>query len=68
MGAVPLLQYATVERLYASPAADGVVALIHFPSPVSVVVQSEHFDVDPATGRITRLRSFYDPRPLLGGR
>jgi ketosteroid isomerase-like protein len=63
--AAPFLQHASVEVLYATLSGDGVAALIHFPSPVGVVVQSEHFDVDVATGKITRLRSYYDPRKLL---
>ncbi len=61
----PLLANATIEALYCTPTGEGVVALIHFPSPAGTITQSEHFDVEPSTGRITRLRSYYDPRPLL---
>ncbi len=64
-GAAPVLKNAEIEALYATSSGDGVAALIHFPSPVGVVVQSEHFDIDAATGKITRLRSYYDPRKLL---
>lgn len=66
-GAAPFLARATVEALYVSLEATGVAALIHFPTPVGVVVQSEHFELDPGTSRITRLRSYYDPRLLLLG-
>ncbi|GAA4267590.1 hypothetical protein [Frondihabitans peucedani] len=62
----PLLGNADIEALYARETGDGVVALIHFPTPAGPVTQSEHFDLDPASGRITRLRSYYDPRALLG--
>ena len=59
------MKNATVEASYVSLDGDGVAALIHFPSPVGVVYQSEHFEVSPATRKITRLRSYYDPRKLL---
>lgn len=64
-GAAPLLKHADVQSLYASLSGDGVASLISFPSPVGTIVQSEHFDIDQDTGRITRLRSYYDPRKLL---
>jgi hypothetical protein len=67
VGVAPFLKHATIEALYATLNGGGVVALIEFPSPVGVVVQSEHFDIDPSTGKITRLRSYYDPRKLLPG-
>jgi hypothetical protein len=57
-----------IDALYATLDGGGVAALIEFPSPVGVIVQSEHFDIDTGTGRITRLRSYYDPRRLLPGR
>lgn len=63
--AAPLLRHATIQAMYATPNGDGVVALIDFPSPVGVVVQSEHFDIDRDARKITRLRSYYDPRKLL---
>jgi hypothetical protein len=63
--AAPLLKHAIVESLYSTLDGSGVVALIHFPSPAGVVTQSEHFDIDPHTRKITRLRSYYDPRKLL---
>lgn len=63
--AASLLKNADIESLYATLDGTGVVALIRFPSPVGVIVQSEHFDIDPDTGLITRLRSYYDPRKLL---
>lgn len=62
----PLLGNAEIEALYSRETGEGVVSLIHFPTPAGPVTQSEHFDLDPATGRITRLRSYYDPRALLG--
>jgi hypothetical protein len=61
----PFLKRARIEALYGTPDGGGVAALIEFPSPVGVIVQSEHFDIDAGTGRITRLRSYYDPRKLL---
>ncbi|MEO8888283.1 MAG: hypothetical protein ABI429_03180 [Jatrophihabitantaceae bacterium] len=64
-GAAPFLKNADIELLYATLDGIGVVALIHFPSPAGVIVQSEHFDIDSRTRRITRLRSYYDPRKLL---
>jgi hypothetical protein len=65
VGAAPFLKRARIEALYGTPDGGGVAALIEFPSPVGVIVQSEHFDIDAGTGRITRLRSYYDPRKLL---
>jgi hypothetical protein len=64
-GVAAFLKNATIEASYVSLDGNGVVALISFPSPVGTVHQSEHFDVDPSTGKITRLRSYYDPRKLL---
>jgi len=61
----PYLKNVTVESCYASPDGTGVAALINFPTPVGNIVQSEHFEVEPATGKIKRLRSYYDPRKLL---
>lgn len=63
--AAPFLQHVTVESLYGAADGSGAAALIHFPSPAGTIVQSEHFNVDTDTGRITRLRSYYDPRKLL---
>ena len=63
--AAPYLGQATIETLYATLDGSGVAALINFPSPVGIVVQSEHFDIDATAGKITRLRSYYDPRKLL---
>jgi hypothetical protein len=64
-GVAPFLKNATVEASYVSLDGNSVATLIRFPSPVGEVVQSEHFDVDPETGKITRLRSYYDPRKLI---
>jgi len=61
----PFLKNVTIEASYVSLDGNGVATLIHFPSPVGVVYQSEHFEVDPATAKIKRLRSYYDPRKLL---
>lgn len=67
VSAAQFLRNATVEAMYATLDGTGVASLIAFPSPVGEVVQSEHFDVDAGTRRITRLRSYYDPRKLLPG-
>lgn len=63
--AADMLQRADVQSLHFAPGGVGVVALIRFPTPAGAVSQSEHFDIDPVTLKITRLRSFYDPRTLL---
>ncbi|MGN6606113.1 MAG: hypothetical protein ACTHMS_03770 [Jatrophihabitans sp.] len=63
--AAVLLQHAEVTSLHFTIDGAAVVALIRFPTPAGAVWQSEHFQLDPATGTITGLRSFYDPRPLL---
>jgi hypothetical protein len=68
VGAAVFLKHVRIDALYATLDGGGVAALIEFPSPVGVIVQSEHFDIDTGTGRITRLRSYYDPRRLLPGR
>jgi hypothetical protein len=65
VGVAPFLKNAIIEASYVSVDGNGVATLIHFPSPVGEVSQSEHFEVDPATAKITRLRSYYDPRKLL---
>lgn len=65
VAAAPFLKNADVESLYTSPSGDGAASLISFPTPAGTIVQSEHFDLDQHTGRITRLRSYYDPRKLL---
>ena len=64
-GAASFLRHVTVESLHGAADGSGAAALIHFPSPAGTVVQSEHFDINTDTGRITRLRSYYDPRKLL---
>ncbi|WP_437477447.1 nuclear transport factor 2 family protein [Sorangium sp. So ce1014] len=61
----PYLKHLTVEATYLSPDGHCVATLIRFPSPVGEVVQSEHFEIDPDTPKIKRLRSYYDPRKLL---
>jgi hypothetical protein len=61
----PVLKNLTIESCYVNPDGNGVAALIHFPTPAGEIFQSEHFDVDLATGKIKRLRSYYDPRKLL---
>jgi hypothetical protein len=63
--AAPLLQHVEIETLYSTLDGTGAVALIHFPSPAGPIVQSEHFDINLFTGKITRLRSYYDPRKLI---
>ena len=65
VGVAPFLENAILEARYVSADGHGVATLIHFPSPVGEVYQSEHFEVDPATAKIKRLRSYYDPRKLL---
>jgi ketosteroid isomerase-like protein len=65
VGVAPFLKNAVVEASYLSHDGHQVAALIHFPSPVGEVFQSEHFEIDSESGRIKRLRSFYDPRKLL---
>lgn len=59
------LQHAELETLHFATDNDGVVALIRLPTARGEVWQSEHFDLAPAAGTITRLRSYYDPRLLL---
>jgi len=61
----PFLKNVTIEASYVSADGQGVATLIHFPSPVGEVFQSEHFEIDPHTSKIKRLRSYYDPRKLL---
>jgi hypothetical protein len=61
----PFLKNAILEASYVSLDGNGVAILIHFPSPVGEVYQSEHFEVDSTTAKIKRLRSYYDPRKLL---
>jgi hypothetical protein len=62
-GVAAFLKNAVIEATYVSTDGRGAVALIHFPTPVGELFQSEHFDVED--GRVKRLRSFYDPRKLL---
>ena len=59
-----VLRHAEVEMLYFTTDNAGVAALIRIPGPHAPVWQSEHFDLDVGSGRITALRSFYDPRAL----
>ncbi len=63
--AAPALRNAVLDALYSRDDGAGVVALIHFPIPGGVIVQSEHFDIDLRSRTIDRLRSYYDPRRLL---
>lgn len=62
--AAPALRHAEIEDLYFSIDGTAAVALIQFPIPDATLWQSEHFEL--AAGVITSLRSFYDPRALLG--
>lgn len=61
----PFLKRVTVEASYLSADGHCVATRIRVPSPAGEVVQSEHFEVDPDTAKIKRLRSYYDPRKLL---
>ncbi len=66
MAAAPMLRDASIRAIYEQCGdPSGVAALIELPTPLGVVMQSEHFVVDLRSKRIASIESNYDPRKLL---